>query len=195
MRMKLPEHVAILMSGLIGLAACSGCGTPSGTVPVSGVIFVDGQPLPGAGVFYIADDFLAADPTIPARPAHGTTDAEGRYALYPGVFPGGYRVIVRGFRGGQPERLVPGFGSDGVDEGQLAAAASARSRNTDAGRRNSRTAADTGSLPHIYTSTEQTVLRIDVPEGGTTTADLHLALEMLAEGDLAVDAGGGTGRH
>lgn len=191
MRTLSPSHVAILMSGLIGIAACSGCGTPSGPVQVSGVILVDGQPLPGAGVF-----FIAVDPSLPARPAHGTTDAAGRYALYPGVSPGAYRVIVRGFCGDQLGRQIPGFGGDGVDAGQLAAATAARSRLSHAGRKHVRTASsDAGTLPDIYTSQEQTVLRIEVPDGGTTAADFHLALEMLADGDMAADFDGRTGRH
>ena len=38
-------------------------------------------------------------------------------------------------------------------------------------------------LPPVYSSAEQTVLTIGVPEDGTETADLQLSLERLASAD------------
>ena len=76
---------------LLVLAVFSGCG-PGGPViaPVSGVVTLDGKPVEGAAVGFVA----VGDGPV----ANGTTDAEGRYTLtcmnQSGAVVGEYRVIV-----------------------------------------------------------------------------------------------------
>lgn len=57
-----------------GLVAVIGCG-PKGPVhvPVSGTVTLDGQPIANAAVMFI--------PESSGQPAHGLTDAEGRFTL------------------------------------------------------------------------------------------------------------------
>tara|TARA_R110002111_G_scaffold177322_1_gene243432 strand:+ start:69724 stop:70092 length:369 start_codon:yes stop_codon:yes gene_type:complete len=73
------------------LTGCSGGGTdlPELT-PVSGVITLQGKPLPGAQVTFVPQS---------GRPSNGSTDAEGRYELYykagvPGAVSGKHTVQI-----------------------------------------------------------------------------------------------------
>ncbi len=58
-------------------------------VPVSGVVTVGGEPLPGVVVTFIPEEWA---------PAHGETDEDGRYTLEtaarPGAIPGRYKVSM-----------------------------------------------------------------------------------------------------
>jgi hypothetical protein len=71
------------------LMLSAGCGG-SKTLPVSGVVTLDGKPLAGAGVLF--------QPIANGRPASGTTDEDGRFALktenLSGTMPGSYRVAI-----------------------------------------------------------------------------------------------------
>ena len=64
------------------------------TVPVSGIITLDGNPLAGANVLYVP-----TDPKVNAF--SGTTNAEGKYSLSQGLnkgaVPGSYKVVVEHF--------------------------------------------------------------------------------------------------
>ncbi len=75
---------------LLGLLTLTGCGSDFSTVPVSGVVTLDNQPVAGAGVVYIPDQ--------PGPTASATTDAEGRYTLMTGKLKGAgigkYRITV-----------------------------------------------------------------------------------------------------
>lgn len=84
---------------LLSLGAFSGCGPatkagPSGLVPVSGTVSLDGSPLPGATVSFIPVDSNAGSD------AGGVTDQSGKYELKAGegagtgAKPGEYRVVV-----------------------------------------------------------------------------------------------------
>ncbi|MHB9081972.1 MAG: hypothetical protein ACYC3X_31290 [Pirellulaceae bacterium] len=82
-------------SVLAGLLVCVGCGEKagvSGTVPVTGLVMLDGKPVAGASVTF--------SPTGKGgRAAVGTTDAEGRYTLTTmkpgdGAIPGSYNVAI-----------------------------------------------------------------------------------------------------
>lgn len=78
----------LLLSTL--LLACSGCGPSFKTVPVSGQVTLDGQPVTDAGVLYV--------PVNQGPTARAVTDAQGRYVLktnaLDGTAPGKYRVAV-----------------------------------------------------------------------------------------------------
>jgi hypothetical protein len=72
------------------LFVATGCGPSFKTVPVSGQVTLDGQPVDGAGVLFVP---VGLGPT-----ARAVTDAQGRYQLktnaLDGAAPGKYRVAV-----------------------------------------------------------------------------------------------------
>ena|SRR5438067_10115185 len=78
---------------LVALALCLGCGqhNPLGTVPVSGKVTYNGQPVEGATVSFIPDG--------DGRPATAITGPDGAYTLttlnWQGAVPGQYTVVVR----------------------------------------------------------------------------------------------------
>ncbi len=82
------------LAGLLTLLASIGCGESGPKlVEVSGVITLDGTPVPRLGVQF--------SPTFEkASPAYGVTDADGRYKLLysadrTGALPGTYNVEVQ----------------------------------------------------------------------------------------------------
>lgn len=97
-------HKFFTLSALIA-ACCTtmvGCGGSGlGTVPVSGKVLVDGQPMEGVVVVFNPDD-------PEGRAASGTTDANGEYKLTTetngdGALPGSYKIQVTKYEGGQPD--------------------------------------------------------------------------------------------
>lgn len=168
---------------LLGAFCVSG-GNANAPVEVAGIVYLDGQPLPNAEVFFVEDGEGALQADDSPQRTHGRTDETGRYELILGVMPGSYRVVVGALVGGDQQAMVPGLGSDGVDIAQLEAAASAveiLERTANYGYRNRRTGIATPKpLPPVYSSAEQTVLRIGVPKNGTETADLQLSLDRVA---------------
>lgn len=174
------------------LVLCFSGGNGDEPVEVAGVVYLDGQPLANAEVFFISDKQNSAGDSedvqngSPQR-AHGRTDENGRYELVAGVMPGSYRVVVRALVGGDHEAIVPGLGSDGLDIAQLEAASSAietarKSASQDYGYRSRRqhVTHSPKPLPPVYSSAEHTVLSIGVPEDGIENADLQLSLERVA---------------
>jgi len=91
---------SLIRPGLVALLAsvlCGCTGNSSGTVPVSGKVIKDGQPVSGAVVAFM--------PNAPdGKAASGTTDASGAYNLTTivngdGAMPGSYKVTVTKFAG------------------------------------------------------------------------------------------------
>ena len=153
-----------------------GCARRSaGTVPVSGVVLVDGKPLANAAVIFFRDDL---DSRI--QSFVGTTDGNGRYQLISGARPGEYRVIIKG-QSGQPASSIPNAGTEGVDEAQLQIAAAAKQKRLKSGRGAKKLSQLDGVLASIYTSPQQSVLRVDVPTNGTKMADLNLTTTQPAK--------------
>jgi hypothetical protein len=75
----------------------SGCADDRGLVPVSGVVTLDGQPMPGPGDLtfvpvQVADGF----PMRPAKAEFGPDGAYSAQSYQPddGLYPGTYRVLV-----------------------------------------------------------------------------------------------------
>jgi len=72
------------------LALITGCGGEFKTVPVSGTVTLDNVPVASAGVMFL--------PQQAGPPAYATTDANGKFTLntgrYPGAAPGKYRITV-----------------------------------------------------------------------------------------------------
>jgi hypothetical protein len=86
--MGFQRSLAVVLAGL--LMAAAGCGSGQGTVPVDGIVTLDGQPLEGAAV-----SFAPAK----GRPATAQTDAAGKFKLTTfaagdGAMPGPYKVGV-----------------------------------------------------------------------------------------------------
>lgn len=149
-------------AGLIILALMiSGCGSggASGpkTVRVSGVVYLDNEPVEGALVTFSNEGFAAT----------GRTNSEGRYELTQGAVPGENIVTVVKWQEGDL-KLNP---EEGMDEGQLEAMGAGTPENP------GNVAAQLGAkqlIPDRYSSPEKTDLKYPVPEDGTETADLRL---------------------
>ena len=127
----------------VALISAAGCGK-GGTVPLHGTVTLDGRPLAGATVHFIAQDPGGKD-------ALGSTDAEGVFRLSTskpddGAFPGKYKVIVRPATKADPEVAA-------MTPAEAMKAASA-------GRKVNRPAV---ALPPRYSQPGQTILVQDVP--------------------------------
>jgi hypothetical protein len=138
---------------LVLLIAAAGCGK-GGTVPLRGIVKLDGRPLPNATVYFIAQDSKGRD-------ALGTTDADGVFRLSTfepddGAFPGSYKVIVR-----LPTKAEP----------ELVAASPAEAMDApSAGRKQNRPSV---TLPPRYSQPGQTILVQDVPATGKVVFELQ----------------------
>lgn len=136
------------MSVVLVAALAAGCGAGSGPVPVRGVVKLDGQPVAGAAVTFVAQ-------TPGGRDAHGSTNEKGEFRLTTskpddGALPGTYKVVI------QP----PGEegGSTPFDEGKPAA----------------RPKAPRGPrIPAKYSAAGQTPLTQDVPPKGEIVFELQ----------------------
>jgi hypothetical protein len=152
------------MSRLICVAALlmSGCGGDSGvavvTAPVSGKVTMNGQPLEGATVNFVTDNYSSS----------GITKADGTYSLPTGAAIGENRVFITKFVA--PE----GFSDDpedGLDAGQVDAA------NIDPldGDGPSAVEVDKGEkIPAEFSNPDQSKLTIPVPEAGNSNANFAL---------------------
>lgn len=170
---------------LLVLVFCFRGGDANEPVEVAGIVYLDGQPLPDAEVFFVEDAEGALQADDSPQRAHGRTNETGRYELISGVMPGSYRVVVRALVGGDQQSLVPGFGSDGLDIAQLEAASSVVEVAEQTARygyqsRRRLSLATPKPLPSVYSSAEETVLRIGVPDDGIENADFQLSLERVA---------------
>jgi hypothetical protein len=98
MRTPLMQRFALLC--LILLLVASGCQPPPpGTIPVTGTVTLDAQPLAGANVSFIPQGETTGQGGM------GQTDAQGRFTVHlhnnqstakgpPGLFAGQYKVII-----------------------------------------------------------------------------------------------------
>jgi hypothetical protein len=145
--------------------ACAGCG--GGPVPVSGVVTLDGQPLPQATVTFL--------PLGQGRTASGFTDAEGRFHLSTleqrdGALPGEYKVTVTVAAAVSPFRDDPRSALDRVlaeqNQGDPADAAPA------AGGAIVDEAGAMSAVPARYGKAQETPLTVKVPTDGEVTLEL-----------------------
>jgi hypothetical protein len=90
------------------VAAASGCGSPTGLVPVSGTVLYRGQPATGAVVYFHRQaESGAAGVPVPS----GVVEDDGRFSLTtdglgPGARPGTYTVLVE-WRDEKGDGVVP----------------------------------------------------------------------------------------
>jgi hypothetical protein len=143
----------MLWCAVVWPALLTGCGGPK-TVPVNGIVTLDGRPLARATVIFIAQDAAGRD-------ANGFTDAEGRFALMTnapkdGAMPGSYKIVVH-----YSEATEPGAQYSNPEDARKAGAKAAAEK----GRTKPR-------LPSKYTDAEQTVLQQQVPVDGPVLIEL-----------------------
>ena len=130
---------------LLGLLAIVGCGP--NVAPVSGKITLDDKPLAGATVIFTPE----SEDKNPGPGSNAKTDASGQYMLQlntggtKGAIIGKHRVRITAYEGDDNE--IPSSGSDMKVFRKLL-------------------------IPDRYNS--QTELTIEVPAGGTTSANFEL---------------------
>jgi len=137
-------RICLILSLLVAFVLVAGCGKPSNLppqYPVSGIISLDGKPLPGAGIM-----FLPRGETR-GRGAMAMTDPTGKYTLKtdhggPGAPEGEYAVTI--------SRVVNRDGTPYVPNPDVA----------EAGERE--------TLPGHYSDSMKTTLKANVPKGGDT---------------------------
>jgi Domain of unknown function (DUF6795) len=106
----LPGPGRLVPAGLaIVLLTAAGCGGKFTPVPVSGVVTLDGQPIEGATVY-----FYAVGDEKDGRPAHGTTDKEGKFKLSTlgdedGALRRNYKVVITKYVPTIPNLKIPDF--------------------------------------------------------------------------------------
>lgn len=139
---------------LLCLAVCLGCGqrNPLGTVPVSGKVTYNGQPVESATVSFIPDG--------DGRPATAITGPGGSYNLatlnWQGAVPGEYTVVVR--------------------KTDMALASTQPVTMEDALKLNNRPPpAPKELLPAKYADASRSPLKVEVKKGTKNAIDLPLA--------------------
>ena len=147
---------------LISVVSVSGCGSESSsqTGPVAGIVTMDGQALADADVYFVSGEFTA----------FGRTSAYGQFMLAQGALPGVNRVFVTKSTGGDPSLFVPGYGGDGLDDGQLQAVVAAMGADTTLAV----STLPRSVVPPEFSNPEETRLSFLVPETGTQSASLQL---------------------
>jgi len=172
---------AALAGGFLLLTVCTH--DPDAPVRVRGWVLADGMPVGGATVFLVPDS-SGTDGTVTQKlPLPAITDSLGRYQLPAGAPPGTYRVIVRGFVDDATSPNILSLGDESLDEGQVTAAAMSRVHSPD--RTGNALAGRTRQLlPAQYSSADQTSLRLVVPTGGMTNAEINLTLTHIASNSV-----------
>ncbi len=151
--------VAAAMVVLLPACSSSKSQAPK-TVRVSGTVTMNGEPLPGADVYFITEQFTG----------YAKTNEQGRYELVQGAVSGSNRVHISKFE------LPPGVTSDpesGMDLGQFEAAALAAT-DPATGEVPRGVAAPRQLVPREYSDPANTKLTFPVPEDGTDSADFRL---------------------
>jgi len=152
---------------LVMSAGMVGCGSSpdflAGRVPVSGTITLNDEPLADAEVYFISG----------TQSGFARTNEAGQYVLQEGAVPGDHRVLISKKSGGSLESLVPGYGSPGLDAGQLQAA-TAGALNDPMKARQLKSVLPKETLPPDYSSPEKSILNFTVPDSGASEADFRL---------------------
>jgi hypothetical protein len=148
-----PRSFGVVLSVALVLPQC-GCSGQYKTVPVEGIVTLDGKPVEGATV-----SFCPAE----GRPASGLTDADGVFQLTTfkeddGALPGDYRVVVKKTEGHTPlNDTKPGEDKDAAEHYR-------RMVDTKKPKKT--------LLPAVYGDEATTMLRCRVPAEGRVTVEL-----------------------
>lgn len=132
-------------------AVVTGCGDEGKTVKtvgVSGVVYLDDQPLDGVKVVFMS----------PNHAGTGQTDAQGKFYLVAGAEPGSNKIS---FSKVNDPTLNP---DAGMDQGQMEAAALANNQKVDIKQ----------MIPAEFTNPDTTTLTFNVPPEGTKSAEFRL---------------------
>ncbi len=132
-----------------------GCGEGNGTIPVSGIVKMDGQPVVDASVSFIPQ-------SEGGQQATGTTDASGKFVLSTvdprdGAMPGKYKVVI-----------APNTRVDEAQDGMSADEAMA----ADAAAAAKKPKAKGSQFPEQYTRLDKTPLTQEVPSKGPVLFEL-----------------------
>ncbi|TXT27565.1 MAG: hypothetical protein FD138_2740 [Planctomycetota bacterium] len=143
------------------VSGCGGGGADVGpkTVPVSGVVTLQGKPLEGATVYFQSDKFTG----------FGKTNADGKYELVQGAVPGDNKIRISKLELPAGTKLDP---EAGMDLGQLQAAADASAAD-----RSGKVAKVQGPkelVPDEFSNPTTAKLKFPVPANGSTSADFRL---------------------
>jgi hypothetical protein len=143
-------------SWLLLVLIVTGCSRLSNTVPVQGVVRLDGQPLKSASVQFV--------PEATGRDATATTDEQGRFVLSTfeprdGALPGAYKVIITL---SAPMLDAPAKAMSAEEAMAAAGAAAERPQPKPTGP----------TFPEKYTRPDQTPLTQNVPADGDVVIDL-----------------------
>ena len=137
------------------ILVAAGCRNDTGTVPVAGVLKLDGQPLKEASIQFV--------PQGSGRDATATTDANGKFTMSTyeprdGALPGSYKVVITPFVAAEtsPE------GASSEDAMAAASAAAAKQNRKSPGTQ----------VPQSYTRLDQTPLVQAVPPKGEIVIDI-----------------------
>lgn len=137
----------------LGFGTLLGCGkAPQGvpTVVVSGKVTLDGQPLGGAEVRFLGEKHAG----------FAITEADGTYSLTNGAQVGPNKVSISKI---DPAKLPPNL--RGMSMADLQSIAQGQGMKTIPGQ----------VVPRKYSDPVSTTLSLDVPAGGTSSADFALA--------------------
>lgn len=146
---------------LAGIAALSGCGSGYGVTPASGVVMMDGQPVPEAKVMFHPID---GGP----RTSYGTTNEKGEfkvstYGMYDGALIGRHVVTITKVDTSSQVKVDPNEGYMGQGYEQMMAPDNlAKASNPKF------------ILPEKYSSKETSGIEVDVVAGETNNFPFNL---------------------
>ena len=147
------RFAGVALFGIV-IAGCGGEAGPD-TASVSGLLSIDGKPIPGVEVHFLNLEH-------PNHNALGVTNEEGKFRIVQGAVVGKNTVYFSKVEGGSVMTDAEG----GMDAGQFEAmAAAAGTAAKDLGPKQ--------IVPKEY-ATPESKLTFDVPAGGTSSANFEL---------------------
>jgi len=139
---------------------------------VSGIVFLDGQPLSQADVFLVGNET-----SNDAARSFARTDNSGHFEVTKPLPPGEYKVVVRRLIGDSVESVLTLTADEYIiDPTQEEARTNALSDKHRSQHQTASVLPPLQQLPEIYSSPEHTVIRIRVPQPDPNAANIHLSL-------------------